>query len=510
MVAAPELVRLEKERDLFRRLLELSVLDEPEALLDDALALVAELTLAERAYVELRLRAGAGEVPVLQRARGFLDDELGAVRAAISSGIVAEALASGRSVSTASAVEDPRFRGNSSVLAGTIRAVLCAPLASPEGYVGVVYLQGRPSPGPFTEADRDATELFAKHLGPVAARLARGALESRALDHTVELRRRLPASSIAGRSRALAAVLRQVLVAAPVPFATLLTGESGTGKTALARALHDASPRARGPFVEVSAANLPEALVESELFGAEKGAHSTALRRIEGKVDAARGGTLFLDEVGELPLAVQAKLLTFLQSRRYYRLGGSQALEADVRVVAATNRDLPSMVRERAFREDLFYRLNVLEIRVPPLRERPEDVGPIALAVMARLAEHHGGAARLSPGALAALEVAEWPGNVRQLENVLARGLATALADGEAGELVVTAAHLFPERAPEPTQGAAALSYQEAMRLHQGRVVREALDACQGNVSEAARRLGLARSHLHDLMKAHGITRPRR
>src|SRR6185369_465378 len=162
-----------------------------------------------------------------------------------------------------------------------------------------------------------------------------------------------------------------------------------TGKTALARALHESSPRARGPFVELNCAALPEALFESELFGAEKGAHSTATRRIEGKVDAAKGGTLFLDEVGEIPLAVQSKLLMFLQSRRYYRLGGSAAIDADVRVVAATNANLEELVQKKRFREDLYYRLNVLEVRVPPLRDRPEDVAPIADAFVRALGKAH-------------------------------------------------------------------------------------------------------------------------
>src|SRR6185369_1188616 len=200
-----------------------------------------------------------------------------------------------------------------------------------------------------------------------------------------------------------------------------------TGKTALARALHESSPRARGPFVELNCAALPEALFESELFGAEKGAHSTATRRMEGKVDAAKGGTLFLDEVGEIPLAVQSKLLMFLQSRRYYRLGGSAPIEADVRVVAATNANLEDLVQKKRFREDLYYRLNVLEVRVPPLRDRPEDVGPIADAIVRSLGKAHDRPIPLSRAARTALAESEWPGNVRQLENAVQRGWAVAL-----------------------------------------------------------------------------------
>jgi len=284
----------------------------------------------------------------------------------------------------------------------------------------------------------------------------------------------------------------------------LLTGESGTGKTAIARAVHDSSARASKPFVEINCAAIPEGLFESELFGAEKGAHSTATRRIEGKVDAARGGTLFLDEVGEMPLAVQSKLLTFLQSRRYYRLGGSAPIEADVRVLAATNADLPERVQQKRFREDLYYRLNVLEVRVPPLRERPEDIAAIAERIVHALGEAHERAIPLSRAARLALAESEWPGNVRQLENVVQRGWAVALSEGAEA---IEPRHLFPSmgdaQGGEPT-------YDHAMRRYQGLFLREALERSGWNVSETARRIGLARSHLNDLIKAHGLARGRK
>jgi Nif-specific regulatory protein len=257
----------------------------------------------------------------------------------------------------------------------------------------------------------------------------------------------------------------------------------------------------------VNCAAIPEALFESELFGAEKGAHSTATRRIEGKIDAARGGTLFLDEVGEMPLAAQPKLLTFLQGRRYWRLGGSEALEADVRVVAATNRDLEELVRARTFREDLYWRLNVLNVHVPPLRERREDVAPIAAALAERLGRAHGREIPLSRAARAALGEAEWPGNVRALENALARGWAAAFSES-APE--IEARHVFPERAAAGSGDAAAEAetFQEATRRFQRGLLRETLEACDWNVSEAARRLELSRSHLNELLRAHGLVRP--
>ena len=465
------------------------------------------MTGAQKGYLELSAgRAGAD--PPFWIAHGLDDAELAQAWRALSTGIIAEALASGRTVSTASALEDPRFRGHASVQAQRLQAVLCAPVGHDVACsIGVVYLAGRAALGPFPEADRAHVELFARHLAPLADRLLAREAAATGADHTEELRRRLSVTGIAGTSRALAEVFRQVLVAAPVPVAVLITGESGTGKTAIARALHDSSPRAPKPFVELNCAAIPETLFESELFGAEKGAHSTATRRIEGKVDAARGGTLFLDEVGEMPFAVQSKLLTFLQSRRYYRLGGTSPIEADVRVVAATNADLPERVAERRFREDLYYRLNVLEVRVPPLRDRPEDIAPIAERLVRSLGESHDRVVPLSRAARLALGESEWPGNVRQLENVIQRGWAVALSESAAA---IEPRHLFPEKAAGAEPDAAPATYEDAMRRYQGRFLREALEQCGWNVSETARRVGLARSHLNDLIKAHGLSRGRK
>jgi DNA-binding NtrC family response regulator len=497
--------RLRLERDLFLRLLELGEQEDIRPFLEESLSLVASVTGAQRGYLELHAPAGA-DTRRFRMTRGFSDAEADALKSAISTGIVAEAIATGRTVSTASAVDDPRFRDQASVVAQRLRAVLCASIGRAPA-LGVLYLEGRRAPGPFTEDDRGHAELFARHLAPLADRLLARELAAPPHDETAELRARLQVSGVAGTSRALAEVFRQVLVAAPVPVSVLVTGESGTGKTAIARALHDSSPRAAGPFVELNCAAIPEGLFESELFGAEKGAHSTATRRIEGKIDAARGGTLFLDEVGELPLAVQGKLLTFLQSRRYYRLGGAEALSADVRVVAATNRDLEELVRNRQFREDLYYRLHVLSIVAPPLRDRREDIASIAEAILRGLGEAHGSFLSLSRAARAALAESEWPGNVRQLENVLHRGWAVALSQGEA---LIEPRHLFPDRPAAPRDDGALPTYQEAMRGFQARFLREALEACQMNVSETARRLDLARSHLNDLLRAHGIARTRK
>jgi len=273
----------------------------------------------------------------------------------------------------------------------------------------------------------------------------------------------------------------------------------------VARLLHGSSPRVGGPFVAVNCGAIPETLIESELFGALAGAHSTATRRIDGKVAAAEHGTLFLDEVGAVPLAAQAKLLQLLQSKEYYPLGAAKPVHADVRVLAATNGDLGLAVRERRFRDDLFYRLQVVPLRVPSLAERRDDVADLAKAFVAAACDrHHLARLGLSAGAVRAVQAAEWPGNVRQLEHAVEAAVIRA-----AGERArqIEQAHLFPSPLGEQP---ATPTFQEATRRFQATLLREALEASGWNVVDAARRLDLARSHVYNLIRAFGLEREKK
>jgi Nif-specific regulatory protein len=506
MAGEPDtVVRARRERDLYLRLLELGAQKELEPLLREALGLIVEVAGARQGYLEVHDDEG-GEGRRWCIEHGFSADEIERVRAAISQGIIAEALATGQTIVTPSALLDPRFRDRGSVRMGRIEAVLCAPIGD-DPPIGVLYLQGREQPGGFSEEDRSNAEIFARHLAPLADRLLARQRHLESTDATRALRETIRLEGVVGRSRALAAVLQQVALIAPLDVSVLLTGESGTGKSQLARAIHDNGPRRGRPFVELNCAALPEGLVESELFGALPGAHSTASRRMEGKVAAAEHGTLFLDDVSELALPVQAKLLQLLQSRHYYPLGSPKPVLADVRVIAASNTDLALAVSERRFREDLFYRLNVLPLRVPSLAERREDVPELAAHFCERACERHGlPCLGLSPAAVRALEAAEWPGNVRQLANAVE---AAAIRAAGEGARWVERTHIFPDA---PTAGAEPrghVTFQEATRRFQARLLRETLEHGGWSVVEAARRLDLARSHVYNLIRALGIERPK-
>ena len=311
---------------------------------------------------------------------------------------------------------------------------------------------------------------------------------------TTDLDRYVSANFV-GTSSALKVVLDMVHRVAKTDAGVMITGESGSGKELVARAVHAASPRADGPFVAINCAALPETLLESELFGHEKGAFTGASARKRGQFEVADGGTIFLDEVGEIPLGVQAKLLRALEDKTFNRVGGTAQLRVDARVVAATNRDLLVEMREGRFREDLFFRLNVFPINVPALRERPEDIRVLANHFLKR----YNADATLSVSAMDAMEAYSWPGNVRELKNVLER--ATILSDSgiiEPGHL-----HLLPEEYVAVRQPAES---KEGIATVERQMIVRALEESRGNKTEAAKSLEITRRMLYSRMKKHGIS----
>jgi Nif-specific regulatory protein len=503
-----EMERIRLERDLYKRLLELGREPSLDPFLKEALALVVEVAGARQGYLELR---DEDSDEVWATACGFSSEQLAEARARISSGIVAEAIATDTTILTHSALLDARFGARESVQAMRIEAVLCTPIGG-DCARGVVYLQGRAVHGLFTEEDRERVELFARHVAPLADRLLVRRKVEEAADPTRELRARYRLAGVVGRSRPLAIALEQAMLAAPLDVNVLLTGESGTGKSQLARAIHDNSPRSAGPFVEVNCGAINQNLFENELFGSVAGGHSSALRTTtDGKVGAAEGGTLFLDEIAEIPYDAQSKLLQLIQSKRYYKVGASTPTTANLRVVAATNRDLEQAVADKLFREDLYYRLQVLPIRMPSLSERRGDVPALAAALIVRLGDRYTLAPLpLTLAAERALAAEDWPGNVRQLENTLAGALIRAHGR-QAAEIGVE--HLFPERqyGPDDAPGGPGgpLTFQEATRHFQRDLLVKTLKDTDWNVAAAARKLGLARSHVYNLIKLFDLKRGR-
>ena len=314
---------------------------------------------------------------------------------------------------------------------------------------------------------------------------------------------------VVGVSPAWKATVEHATKVAPTETTVLVTGESGTGKEVIARLIHRGSARAKGPFVAMNCAAIPEQLLESELFGYEKGAFSGAVSGKPGLIERAAGGVLFLDEIGEMGLSVQVKLLRFLQEREFQRLGGVKTLKADVRIVAATNRDLRAASERGQFRDDLYYRISVFEIRTPPLRERTEDILPLAKMFLEDLSRSLGQpAAGISKEATVRLLACRWPGNVRELRNVLER--ASILSGGGliTGELL--AIREVVPAAPEPTTSAAKTAAEGGSDLGtiERATIERVLIESRYNKSLAARRLGLTRNQLYSRLKKYGLDAP--
>lgn len=320
------------------------------------------------------------------------------------------------------------------------------------------------------------------------------------------LGRRYEYKNIVARSDKMQAVLALVERVAPTNATVLIGGESGVGKDLVARAIHEHSRRSSGPFLKINSTAIPENLLESELFGYEKGAFSGATTSKPGKFELADKGTLFLDEIGDVPAAIQVKLLRVLQDREFERLGGTKTLKVDVRLIAATNRDLRAALEEGTFREDLYYRLNVVGIEIPPLREHKEDIPALADFFLEKAARESGEPLRkLTPEAVQRLVAFHWPGNVRELENVIARSVTLS------SSAVLDAADIhLDSHIPATGNHETAPALPAGMTLDQweDELIREALRRANGNKSQAARALGLTRNALRYRLSKMGVSDP--
>jgi transcriptional regulator with GAF, ATPase, and Fis domain len=385
--------------------------------------------------------------------------------------------------------------GVESLVTFQVRSLLCVPLTVFQKVIGCIYLD---TTSPTRRFDREHLELVASIAGISAVALENARrllwLEQENLRLAAEINLQ---HNMVGESAAMKEVYRFLSRVAPTEATVLIGGESGTGKELVARAIHRNSPRASRPFVAINCAAIPEGLLESELFGYERGAFTGAVGQKKGRLEMAEGGVVFLDEIGELAPSLQVKLLRVLQEREVERLGGSRPIAVDIRLIAATNKDLADAVKTRAFREDLYYRLNVVSVVVPPLRERPEDIAILAEYFVSKFAAKcKVKAKKISPEAVARLMNYDWPGNVRELENAIERALVLGVSDA-----------IQPEDLPESVLerdvafGAQEAKYHTAVKQLKRHLILTALEEAKGNYTEAARILGVHANYLHRLVR---------
>jgi Nif-specific regulatory protein len=413
----------------------------------------------------------------------------------VSRTIVSQVLSDGVAVLCNDLPATESFSDTASIVERRIRGVLAVPLEVFDRTLGVIYLD---SSTPDARFDEDHLQLLTA-IGSIAA----AALDTaRRMESLEQENRRLQAEmnvehNMVGDSPRMRDVYQFIARVAPSDVTVLIFGESGTGKELVARAIHRNSTRANKPCVAINCAALAETLLESELFGHEKGAFTGAIAQKKGKLEVAEGGTVFLDEIGELAPTLQAKLLRVLQEREFERVGGTRTIKLDVRLIAATNRELDEEVKRGRFREDLFYRLNVVSLRMPALRERREDIPLLASYFASKFSQRSNrGMLGVSPHARACLTNYDWPGNVRELENAIERAVVLGSSD-----------MILPEDLPEAildkaeSAGATMTAFHDALREAKKQLIRNAFEQAQGNYTEAAHMLGLHPNYLHRLIR---------
>jgi transcriptional regulator with GAF, ATPase, and Fis domain len=502
---------LETARDRLLLLLDIAGglhrVDRVEDLLERVLDSALRISGGDRAYLlqknedgTLRIAAARGNLSGPDPAESLGD---------MSHTVLERVLDGGRTLYVSDALQNPDFMAQRSVRELSLRTVLAVPLPGPDGVAGALYVDSRSAAG-LLEAD--GVEL----LEALAAQAALALETAQHRQHLVDLAEALQSANrtlrralgertafdqILGRSPAMQRVFQVLDRVVGNSVSVLIQGETGTGKELVAQALHFQGQRREANFIPVNCGAIPEALLESELFGYSRGAFTGAERDHAGLVESAHGGTLFLDEIAELSLPLQVKLLRMLQQGEVRRLGETTSRRVDVRIITATHRDLEALVAEDRFREDLFYRINVVTVRLPPLRERGEDVIFLAETFLERVREKIG-RPKLQFGrdAHRLLQTHPWPGNVRELMNAVERAGALATSD------LITPLDLLPgSRAESPLPEGPVGALKDTLLYAEESAIRRALIEAEDNVSLAARRLGVSRQHLHTRIRRFGI-----
>ncbi|HEY8089160.1 MAG TPA: sigma 54-interacting transcriptional regulator [Polyangiaceae bacterium] len=491
-------------RKLYEFSEKLMMMKEIDQLLESMLDAVIEVTGAEKGLILLNddafttdprevAKEEAAESPPseappstlparIRASRNVKREAIAETTGAISDSIVRKVIETGRPVIVSDALSDSQFKTSESVLALRLSSVMCAPLVSQGHVQGVLYVGNDRVKGLFDRNQLDVLSIFAAQASTILQNaMLLNALRADKEKLVAELKDKR-FGEIIGACPSMLEVFRKLQRVATTDISVLITGETGTGKELIAREIHRRSNRVNGPFIVINCGAIPENLIESELFGHVKGAFTGAIASRPGKFQVANGGTLFLDEIGELPLALQVKLLRALQERVVFRVGDSKPEKVDIRIVAATNRVLEEEIRAGRFREDLYYRLNVVNIYLPGLRERGDDVLIIAKALLSKHAEELGAHVQgFTPAALAAIKKHPWPGNIRQLENRIKKALV--LCDKSL---------LGPEDLDLGKESESPiLPLEKAKEEFQRKYVLEVLERNNGNRTQTARDLGV-------------------
>ena len=470
-----------------------------EAMAEHMGMLRGTITLLNRQTHQISIETAYG-LSASQRQRG---------RYKLGEGVTGKVVASGEPVAVPRISEEPMFldrTGARKQLSKKDISFICVPIKLENETIGALSADRLFAEDVSLQEDVRLLRIIASMIAE-AVRLRQEAEEERQrlLEENVrlqeELKERFRPANIIGNSKAMQAVYDLIAQVAPGDTTVLLRGESGVGKELVAHAIHYSSPRADRPFVKVNCAALPETIIESELFGHEKGSFTGAIAQRKGRFELAHGGTIFLDEIGDLSPATQIRLLRVLQEKEFERVGGSETIRTDVRIITATNRDLEALIEEGRFRQDLYYRLNVFPIHIPPLRERKTDIMLLADHFVQKHNEAHGkNVRRISTPAIDMLMAYHWPGNVRELENCIERAVLLSTDD------VIHGHHLPPTLQTAEASGTGLTrTLPEALDALEREMILDALKSSRGNMAKAARALGISERIMGLRVQKHGI-----
>lgn len=477
-VAAKTIAELNSYKKLFEFSQQLMGNYEVPALLESLIDMVIQVSNADKGFIVL---VESGE-PVVKVARNLRRESIANAISHLSDSILAKVVETKKAIIVSDALNDDSFRTAASVVNLKLTSVMCVPMLERGDLLGVIYVGNDNVARLFDDTHLELLSIFAAQASLIirnALMVNELSLDKRSLLEHLE---RMRFGEIVGSCPPMQEVFRKVQKVSATDISVLVTGETGTGKELIAHELHNRSSRAKGPFVTINCGAIPENLLESELFGYVRGAFTGAVANKLGRFQAANGGTLFLDEIGEMPMSLQVKILRALQERVVMRVGDNKQEQVDIRVIAATHRNLEEEIRHGRFREDLYYRLNVVQLHLPALRERGEDIVMLARYMLGRYAPEYGSKVKgYSPGAIASLKRHNWPGNIRELENRIKKGVV--LADK---------ALLGPEDLGLlPTDLPPILPLNEAKEKFQRDYINEILALNDGNRTKTARDLGV-------------------